>query len=108
MPVSILSPGSDVASAEQVRAAREGRGWTLDEMADAVHASPAGGRRVRSGHHPPARKAGLGVVSGARACRERDAERALGSRWRSVRASLAGSGIPASTQADAAGPDGNW
>jgi DNA-binding XRE family transcriptional regulator len=40
MPVSILGPRSDVASAEQVRAAREERGWTLDEMADAVHASP--------------------------------------------------------------------
>jgi hypothetical protein len=60
MPVSILSPGSDVASAEQVRAAREGRGWTLDEMADAVHASPLEVAACEAGTIRPPEKQGSG------------------------------------------------
>jgi transcriptional regulator with XRE-family HTH domain len=30
----------DTASAEQVRAVREARGWTVEQLADEVHASP--------------------------------------------------------------------
>lgn len=40
MRFSILSPRRDVASAEEVRALRARRGYTVDEMADEVHASP--------------------------------------------------------------------
>lgn len=39
MRFQFLKPRKDVASAEQVRALRERRGWTVEEMADAVHAS---------------------------------------------------------------------
>ncbi|HEU0301887.1 MAG TPA: helix-turn-helix transcriptional regulator [Longimicrobium sp.] len=39
MRFQLLKPRKDVASAEQVRALRERRGWTVEEMADAVHAS---------------------------------------------------------------------
>jgi DNA-binding XRE family transcriptional regulator len=35
-----LKPRKDIASAEQVRAVREARGWTVEQMADAVGASP--------------------------------------------------------------------
>jgi transcriptional regulator with XRE-family HTH domain len=40
MRFQFLKPRKDVASAEQVRALRQRRGWTLDQMADEVHASP--------------------------------------------------------------------
>lgn len=40
MRFTILGPRTDVATAEQVRAAREARGWTVVQMADAVGASP--------------------------------------------------------------------
>ncbi|WP_420128257.1 helix-turn-helix domain-containing protein [Longimicrobium sp.] len=35
-----LKPRKDVASAEQVRALRERRGWTVEQLADEVRASP--------------------------------------------------------------------
>jgi transcriptional regulator with XRE-family HTH domain len=40
MRFQFLKPRKDVASAEQVRALRERRGWTMEQMADEVHASP--------------------------------------------------------------------
>ena len=39
MRFQFLKPRKDVATAEQVRALRERRGWTAEELADAVHAS---------------------------------------------------------------------
>ncbi|HEU4884980.1 MAG TPA: helix-turn-helix domain-containing protein, partial [Longimicrobium sp.] len=39
MRFQFLKPRKDVASAEQVRALRERRGWTLEQLADEVHAS---------------------------------------------------------------------
>jgi transcriptional regulator with XRE-family HTH domain len=40
MRFQFLKPRRDVASAEQVRALRELRGWTVEQLADEVHASP--------------------------------------------------------------------
>lgn len=40
MPLAILGPRSDVASPEEVRAIHEARGWTVEQLADAVHAGP--------------------------------------------------------------------
>jgi transcriptional regulator with XRE-family HTH domain len=40
MRFQFLKPRKDVASAEQVRALREMRGWTAEQLADEVHASP--------------------------------------------------------------------
>jgi transcriptional regulator with XRE-family HTH domain len=40
MRFQFLKPRKDVASAEQVRALRELRGWTVEQLADEVHASP--------------------------------------------------------------------
>lgn len=39
MRFQFLEPRKDVASAEQVRALRERRGWTVEQLADEVHAS---------------------------------------------------------------------
>lgn len=39
MRFQFLKPRRDVASAEQVRALRERRGWTAEQLADEVHAS---------------------------------------------------------------------
>lgn len=49
MRFRFLEPRKDVASAEQVRALRELRGWTVEQMADAVHASPLEVRAWESG-----------------------------------------------------------
>jgi transcriptional regulator with XRE-family HTH domain len=40
MRFQFLQPRRDVASAEQVRALRARRGWTAEQLADEVHASP--------------------------------------------------------------------
>ncbi|HEX2080998.1 MAG TPA: helix-turn-helix transcriptional regulator, partial [Longimicrobium sp.] len=38
MRIQFLKPRRDVASAEEVRALREGRGWTVEQLAEEVHA----------------------------------------------------------------------
>jgi hypothetical protein len=40
MRIRILRPRTDTVTAAEVRAVREGRGWTTEQMADAVQASP--------------------------------------------------------------------